>query len=126
MTPVETQFHELKESYPHAEHRALPDGTQLITIPEVKLPQGKWSKPTSSVRFLVPVGYPASRPDCFWSDPGLMLANGQVPQNTGANPIPHDERPGLWFSWHVASWSPNSDSLLKYLRVIFNRFEEAR
>jgi len=54
------------------------------------------------------------------------LADGGVPQATGANQIPHVAGPNLWFSWHVASWNPNSDGLLTYLYVIKRRLHDPR
>lgn len=127
MTPVQKQLEQLRNVYADAFETPLSDGTVLITVPNVRLPAGKWNKDQTTVRFLVPVGYPASRPDCFWSDSDLLLMGNRVPQNTGANQIPnHPPLPVLWFSWHVSTWSPNSDSLLTYLRVIERRFHDAK
>lgn len=127
MTPIERQIAQLRLIHPSATLEPLPDGSFLITIPEVGLPTDKWNKRTTTVRFIAPVGYPASRPDCFWTDRDLLLAGNRVPQNTGTNAIPHREQlPTLWFSWHVSAWSPNSDSLVTYLRVIERRLNDAR
>jgi len=127
MTPIERQMEQLRAVHPTATHERLADGSYLITIPAVRLPAGKWNKETTAIRFLAPVGYPAGRPDCFWTDRDLLLSGNRVPQNTGANPIPnYQQLATLWFSWHVSTWSPNSDSLLTYLRVIEQRLNDAR
>jgi hypothetical protein len=103
----------------------LPSGAALVTIPNVVLPDG-WSKPRTTVRFLAPVGYPHSKPDCFWADADLRLANGALPTaaNT-SNPIPEaTNEPGLWFSWHVGQWNPSRDTLMTFYKVIQDRFRK--
>ena len=125
MTPVEEQIEVLRTVEPQATHQQLPDGSYLVVLPAQKLPNG-WSKPSVEVRFLAPVGYPMARPDCFWTDPDLRLANGNPPKNTGRNAIPHVGNQFLWFSWHVGSWNPNVDNLLTYLYVIRRRLSDPR
>src|SRR5439155_15879006 len=100
MTPLEEQFEILRVEWPTARLERLGDGSHLISIPGVSLPKG-WSKDSIELKFLAPVGYPFSRPDCFWTDSDLRLATGANPQNTGATPIPNVGTPQLWFSWHV-------------------------
>ena len=125
MTIVEQQIQDLTQKFPGATCVKAPDGSHAVTIPNIPLPQG-WEPRTTTVRFIAPVGFPASRPDCFWTDPNLRLTGGRNPQNTGATPMPNVPLQLLWFSWHVQKWSPNSDSLLTYLRVIENRLHEIR
>src|SRR5438128_878754 len=120
MTPLEEQFEIIRVDWPEARLERLADGSHLITIPNFNLPSG-WSKPASDIKFVAPVGYPFSRPDCFWTDHDLRLANGGVPQNTGPNPIPHTPTSHLWFSWHVGAWNPNVDNLLTYFYVVQRR-----
>ena len=128
MTPVQEQFEELKndERYKDAVLQGLPDGSFVVTIPNV-VTGPKWSVPTTTVRFHVPVQYPTARPDCFWTDAALLLEGGRVPQNTGENALPGGANvPLRWFSWHVTHWSPNDDTLTTYLNVIRNRFADPR
>lgn len=125
MTPVEQQFNIVRTYYGNTEMRALPDGSHLIVIRGFPLPQG-WSKSNIETRFVAPVGYPMARPDCFWTDADLRLTNGNMPQATGNNPIPHVGGQFLWFSWHVASWNANSDNLLTYINVIKRRLHDPR
>jgi hypothetical protein len=123
--PIEDQMQQLRRVCPQALTRSLPDGTTLVTVAEVPLPTG-WSQPTTVVNFVVPTGYPVAKPDCFYADVALRLANGAMPQSSGLNALPGTNESRLWFSWHVASWNPITDSLLTYLRVIQRRLAEVR
>lgn len=125
MTPLEQQFSILQGCRNAARIEKLTDGSHIIVIPGYELPSG-WSKRIVDVKFVAPVGYPLAKPDCFWTDSDLRLANGNAPQNTGANPIPHVQGSHLWFSWHVGSWNPNSDNLLTYWYVIKRRLHDPR
>ena len=125
MTPLEQQFEVLRGYFPSACLEKLPGGPHLIVVPGIELPSG-WSKLEVTIKFLAPVGYPLARPDCFWTDHDLRLANGGLPQNSGPNPLPQIGGPHLWFSWHLGSWDPNSDNLLTYVYVIERRFGNAR
>lgn len=126
MTPVQEQFAELKQRYPGAVLTPVGDGSFVVTVPQVATGSG-WSAPATAVKFHVPVQFPTARPDCFWAEEGLVLADGRIPQNTGVNPIPAAANgPLRWYSWHVTHWSPNDDTLTTYLNVIRNRFADAR
>jgi len=125
MTIAQEQCDELAKKFPGTTCVLSPDGSYLITVPDVILPEG-WTPRKTTVRFVAPVGFPASKPDCFWADLNLKLDGGRNPQNTGQTPLPYGPNPLLWFSWHVQRWSPNSDSLTTYFRVIENRFHELR
>lgn len=125
MTPLEQQFEILKTSVPDAVLQPLQDGSNLISVPNIQLPNG-WTKGFTEIKFIAPIGYPLSRPDCFWTDPDLRLINGNMPQNTAPNPIPNIASNHLWFSWHLSSWNPNSDNLLTYLNVIKRRLHDPR
>jgi len=126
MTPIEQQFEILRSSTAQPTLARLPDGSHLITIPAYELPDG-WSKSRVDLKFIAPVGYPLARPDCFWADADLRLANGSLPMNTAPNPpLPYSPGSHLWFSWHVASWNPNNDNLLTYVYVIKRRLHDPR
>jgi hypothetical protein len=121
MSVLETQLARLQKIFAGAELTPQANGSALITIPNVPLPPGLWNKPSTSVYFLAPVGYPMARPDCFWTDPDLRMSTGVPPQNTGQQIPPFDNQPKLWFSWHPSSWSANRDDLLTYMRLIQER-----
>jgi hypothetical protein len=126
MSILDRQLEELRQVYPTgAEATTLPSGAVLIELKSVALPQG-WSKPTTSIRFVVPVGYPFAAPDCFWADNDLRIAPTAQPQATNFQAIPEVNAPGLWFSWHVQGWNPNRNNLVTYAKVIEQRLKELR
>lgn len=107
----------------------MPNGGVLVSVEEVPTGPG-WNRGKIKVLFVAPPGYPAAQPDCFWVEPGgLRLEGGGTPHaSNDANPIPGDIQPRntTWFSWHLQSWNPSSDSLLKYFNVILSRLTPAR
>lgn len=119
------QLEQLRSRYPAASAEARPDGTILIVVPEVPLPPG-WNQGATVVRFLVPVGYPAAKPDCFFADGSLRLANGSMPSGANVQIPPGAGETCVWFSWHLATWNPAQDTLLTYLRVASERFKSAQ
>jgi hypothetical protein len=124
-TIADMQMTKLQALYAGSEIQSLPDGTQLVTVPAVKLPPG-WNQEETAVRFIIPNGYPAGQPDCFWADSTLRLANGNVPANANPQPLPHLGTPQLWFSWHVDGWNAARNNLVTYMRVIEARFRSAQ
>jgi hypothetical protein len=122
MGPLDYQIQQLRERYGDVVAEKLPSGTTLVTISTVPLPPG-WTKLTTSIRFLVPPGYPFAALDCFWADPDLMLEGGRIPQNAAAtNPIPEKGEQGMWFSWHLTQpWNPNRDSLSSWMNTVADR-----
>jgi hypothetical protein len=106
----------------------MSNGGSLIKV--IGVPITGWNRPTADVLFVAPPGYPNAAPDCFWVEPSnLRLANGSTPQaSNDSNPIPGDTevRSTTWFSWHVQSWNPNTDSLVGYFHQILDRLRPAR
>lgn len=115
----------LRERYPTADVRPLPDGGTLISIPAFDLPVG-WNRLRSTIWFIAPVGYPVSPPDCFWADAELALASGAEPSSSNVtNPMPMVDGTFRWFSWHVQNWSPSHGTLLMFVRLIEQRLQRA-
>jgi hypothetical protein len=127
MTIIEQQFERLRTEFPSANLTVVSNGGYLVEIPGYVLPSG-WSATSVTVIFFAPPGYPAAQPDCFWIEPGaLRLQGGGTPQATNdTNPVPGVGQRGTWFSWHLQTWNPNSDSLLTYANVITQRLFPAR
>lgn len=119
MGPVDVHVERLKSRHPDAVLRDMPGVGMLISIPNLPLPQG-WTKPSTSVHFLAPQGYPYAKPDCFWTDADLRLVGGGVPQNTGSNAAANLGHL-LWFSWHTDHWNAGRDDLLSWLASIKER-----
>lgn len=130
---------QIKSEYPQA-HIAKGKYDDLVTVPGFKLCSGWFTTAPNSKRRLVranictvlfkrPCGFPAARPEHFFTDIPLRLKDGEWPQNVSK----FDEitdfpqwRGGMWFSWHLQMWDPNRDSLYTYLRVIHMRLKPAR
>lgn len=125
MTPVEKQLVALADTVSGVTHAALSTKAMLVTVPDEPLPPG-WSLKATSVKFLVPVAYPMARPDCFWADTNLRLANRALPQASRVQQIPGTAQTALWFSWHVQHWDPNRDTLCTFLQVIRTRLKDAK
>lgn len=123
MGPLDTHFESLQKQYPSASMDKLPDGSAIISISGFPIAPG-WNKGSVTITFVAPVGYPAARPDCFWTDADLRTATGNVPKNTGNQPAPGGRTgPHLWFSWHPGSWNANNDNLKTYVRIIEDRLK---
>ncbi len=120
------QLEQLRERFGEAHASTMASGTTLVTVPGVRLPEG-WSRPSTTIRFLVPPGYPFAQLDCFWADPDLLLAHGATPQNAALNVILETLQQGMWFSWHLASaWNPNRDTLSTWMNVVIDRLRQVR
>lgn len=117
---VELQFEELLAVFPNSTLTRFPDGSALITMPEVKIVNG-WSKGSVTYWFVAPAGFPHAKPDCFWVDADVRLSSGRMPQSSGLSSPPSISHQQLWFSWHATTWDPNRDSLLTYARVCEHR-----
>lgn len=125
MSIQELQLVRLKNEFPTAAVIPLADGSAAINLPEMPLPPGKWTSNTTSVYFVIPLGYPMARPDCFWTEWTLRLAGGGMPKGTGGQVPPFSQEQLLWFSWHLSSWNPNRDDLLTYVNTIKDRLNRA-
>jgi len=125
MDLVDQQIGELRATFGEVTLTRRNDGTATIEIQKFLLPDG-WSARETGIIFIVPVGYPVARPDCFWANADLRLASGQAPANATPNTNHGGPDQRLWFSWHPSSWNPNADSLLTFANVIRRRFQELR
>ena len=119
---LDQQMAEVIQVYPGAAIWDVGDGTHIVSVP-LPLAAG-WNARVTLVRFLVPVPFPAAQLDCFYADPGLRLASGGMPTNSGFQPLAGEQL--LWFSWHLASWNPARDCLLGYIRFIAERLRRAQ
>ena len=112
------QTHSERNKYAH----------HLIVVPGVLLPKG-WDSNICTVLFVAPPGYPAARPDHFWTDIEIRVAqNKAIPHNTNISNGTELGRLGwpqwdqcMWWSWHLQMWNPNQSSLFTYMKVIQRR-----
>lgn len=122
---IEFQIEEFKQFLPEATITKLPSGAYLVIAPAVSLPSG-WSKTETSIRFFLPVGYPAAKPDCFWADEDLTLVGGGQPTNSQIQHVAEIGGTFRWFSWHAANWNASRDSIRTYYHTVYQRFRDAR
>lgn len=136
MNVIETQLEQLKEKFPTSVFipNVNPKSSILgtIHISDFKLPVG-WNTNTTDVYFEIPAGYPCACPQHFHTSPNLLLKENRLPRNTQLIDI--NDKSQLVFFWRITrqihtfeqrtNWSPNSDTLLTYVRVIQSRFNNA-
>lgn len=123
MTPYEQQVETLRQRYPGASSREWANSVALVIVPDVPLPKG-WNRTSTTVRFVVPAGYPFANPDCFFVDPSVRLEGERMPQNSAMQAL-GELGEMLWFSWHLnGAWRPNKDTLTTWMAVIAHRFEQ--
>jgi Prokaryotic E2 family E len=120
---LDPELRRLRRHYPNATMSTLPDGVVLVRLGPVPVAPG-WSLATATIAFVVPVGYPAAQPDCFYVEENLTLADGRAPQNSGRQSL--GGRDWTWFSWHLQSWRPGRDDLFTYARFVELRMSDAR
>jgi len=122
---LERHFERLKGLFAGAMLTQRPDGTALVRIRDFSLPAG-WNPGRTDLVFLIPLGYPVARPDCFWVRADVRLATGAQPANSAINNAHGDPEPMLWFSFHPTTWNPNHDNLVTYVRIIERRLVDLR
>ena len=114
----------LREAYPDLRVSEMANANAiLVEVPGVVLPSG-WNQDVTTVRFLVPLAYPAAPPDCFWADQVLALAGEREPTGSNRTPIPGLSEPLRWFSWHVQQWNPNSHTVSSFFQVVLDRLRK--
>ena len=123
MTDPASQLAAVRERYEGASLIAQPDGSKVLEVPGVPLPHG-WSLERTSVWFVVPIGYPQVKPDCFYAPSELALAGGAPPASSGIQHLLG--RPMRWFSWHLQAWDPVRDGLAQFLRFVERRLADPR
>jgi len=83
-----------------------------------------YSQSSTELLVKLPVSYPNGRPDMFWTDQELVLADGSIPKSAdGVESALGKSR--RRFSWHPQNWNPGTDSLLTYLEFINARLAKA-
>jgi hypothetical protein len=100
------------------------EGQDFIEVIVSNVPtSGTFNCPATTVLIRVPRAYPDAGLDMFWTDPGLILADGQIPQ--AANSM--EQYAGrMWrrFSWHHNGWNPTLNNLHTYMEFVRRRFRD--
>ncbi len=119
---IDLQIAHAAEAKPSITLQRVVDGTSVVSF-HALLPPG-WNKASTQISFVLPVPFPAAQPDCFYADADLRLATGTMALNSGIQPL--GGVPRVWFSWHVAGWSPQRDNVSTYIRFIERRLNDPR
>jgi len=137
---IEDGIARLRTEWPQTHCERNKHGHHMIVVPSVKLAPGYLVAGSNekaticTVIFIAPPGYPAARPDHFFTDIELRLAaNKAIPYNTntgngmylGSLGWPQWAK-SMWWSWHLQMWDPNRSSLFTYMKVIEQRLNPAR
>ena len=99
------------------------NGCTLLIFPIWHLPAG-YNKASTRLLLRIPKSYPFGKPDMFWTDPDLRLANGSLPRQTSSEQVLG--APWLRFSWHPAKWDPARDNLRVFLGFVDTGLMKAR
>lgn len=102
--------------------RSDTDKFAILIIDAYRLPAG-WSKEETRLMLKLPASYPNGKPDMFWTDEDLMLANGSVPEK-GDVIEEHNGEKWRRFSWHPKSWTPGRDNIHTFLAFVDRRLAQ--
>lgn len=95
-------------------------GRLFVLLQRVPLPSG-WALPTSDALYMTDTAYPLSALDMFWTETGLVLANGTLAANTEAIER-YLDRDWRRFSWHApANGRPSANPLLDHYALMEDR-----
>ena len=83
------------------------------------LPKG-YNNQATDLLLKIPLSYPNGKPDMFWTEEALTLADGRVPQKAEVLENALGKR---WrrFSWHAETWNPATDNLFTYVEFVRQR-----
>lgn len=146
---IERDMVALRSKWEQAHYQVHKSGAHLIVVPGFLLPKG-YNCTIATVLFVAPAGFPAARPDHFfthtapvelaldppgeefaWDSDGNYTRRYWHPKYTNAHNQPHpfDNWGGegfLWWSWHLQMWNPNTDTLMTYMNAVRSRIFPAR
>jgi Prokaryotic E2 family E len=123
----ERQLTRLLDVYPsaHVEHR--PDGSALITVPDLSLPDpDAWDRAAITIAINIPAGYPTAKPSGFETAPDLRLKNGAMPA-AGRGEHSIDGLPYAHFCWQPnQQWENDENELWKRVKFALMRFADVK
>jgi len=92
------------------------EGWSCVIVRDYPVPPG-YSKSHTDLLVKCPMSYPDGRPDMFWTDEDLKLADGRAPRSADTIEAALGRR---WrrFSYHPQNWNPGVDNLRTYLEFI--------
>jgi hypothetical protein len=92
------------------------EGWANVVFQNYSLPVG-YNKKETKLLLKFPMSYANGRPDMFWTDEELLLADGRCPRNADSIETALGKK---WrrFSWHPQAWNPGTDNLRTYLEFV--------
>jgi len=92
------------------------EGMACVLLRSYPLPRG-YNKASTDLLLMLPPSYPNGKPDMFWVEGDVLLADGAVPKS--ADPVEtHLGRQWRRFSWHLSTWNPANDDLRTYIEFV--------
>lgn len=95
----------------------------VLMFADWPLPAG-YNKVRTRLLLRIPRSFPLGKPDMFWIDPDVRLANGQLPRQASMENVTGTD--WLRFSWHAQKWDPAKDNLRSYLAFVDDGLSRAR
>lgn len=127
---------DLKELHDHAkelteitgvvvEITVRPDRVYIL-LRKVPLPVGLFRLAETDVLFITDQQYPLSALDMFWTEVGVVRADGSMPQSADSIES-HLDRQWRRFSWHRnGGWNPARNGLLDHFAFMEARLAEKK
>jgi len=84
---------------------------------------GGFNLPAADLLIRVPLSYPDTGPDMFWTDPRVLLSSGQEPQAANVRER-YLDREWRRFSWHRNRWDSIRDNLSSYIEFVHHRIAQ--
>jgi hypothetical protein len=116
---VAEQIDEVVATYKGEVRGQAAHGLEII-LRDVSLPAG-YSVTKVNILIKVPPTFPDARPDMFWVNPPIVLANGAQPQATSIESMGSES----WqrYSWHLQpqAWHAGTSRLRDFVRAVLAR-----
>jgi hypothetical protein len=124
MLPPKLQ-RELEELRAQYELEVHDDGSFVhVVLRALPIAHG-YSQTSTNVLIRIPRAYPDAGPDMFWTDEGLLLADGRIPQSAECLED-HIGRRWRRFSWHHNRWNPIVDNVHNYIEFVKDRLRQTK
>lgn len=100
------------------------EGFINLVIHDFTLPPGLSKSKCERLLIRIPVSYPNGRPDMFWTEEDVTLANGSAVKQSDVFETILGQK---WrrFSWHPQNWNPGTDNLSTYIEFIVTGLTKA-
>lgn len=117
---LEREIKELQKSFAVEVH----EDASVVDVVLKNFPLGAgFNMPSADLLIRVPLSYPDSGPDMFWTDPRVLLSNGREPQAANLKEQ-YLGREWRRFSWHRSRWDSVRDDLFSYLEFVRHRIAQ--